>query len=223
VSDYAWIYLWAFSSILYAISRSALLGCCCHLGHLKTSVRWRSSSYILSFLWGTLVSWVDLLKLYLRERTSFSGCRSLSYFWDITVGTWGGIYCEGLASEEERLREYISTSSSSTSLTSSIFTKDHLDGVSREERDGDSEWVGRLGGIGGVKGLGCVGVGRKSIGAGSSTPKGSDADNSISGVSLLGGICSLEWEDRYLGKCPLSKIAWVEWNITFPYVWWINL
>ena len=42
------------------------------------------------------------------------------------------------------------------------------------------------------RGLGYAGVGRKGVGAGSSTPKGSDADNSISGVSLPGGICSLE-------------------------------
>ena len=46
--------------------------------------------------------------------------------------------------------------------------------------------------IGGIEGLGCVGVGGKGVGAGSFTPKGSGADDSISGVSLPGGICSLE-------------------------------
>jgi len=46
--------------------------------------------------------------------------------------------------------------------------------------------------IGGVEGLGYVGVGGKGVGTGSSIPKGSGTDNSISGVSLPGDICSLE-------------------------------
>ena len=218
VSGCAWIYLWAFLSILHAISRSVSLGCCYYSGHLKTFMGWQFSPYILPSLWETLVSWIDLLKPYLRGGTSSPGCGLLPHFWGITVGTWGGVYCERPASGEEGLRECISIS-----LTSSIFTKDCLGSVSEREEDGDSKWVGKLGGIGGVKSLGCAGVSRKDVEAGSFIPKGSGADNSISGVSLLGGICSLEWEDRYLGKCPLSKIAWVEWNITFPYVWWINL
>ena len=113
--------------------------------------------------------------------------------------------------------------SPSMSSTSSIFTDDHLGGVSGGEGDGDSEWVGRLGGIGEVGGLGYTGVGRKGIGAGSSIPKGPGTDDSISGVSLPGGIYSLGWEDGHLGKSPSSKIAWVEQNITFPCVWRINL
>ena len=215
VSDCAWICLQAFSSILHAISGSASPGCRHHSGRLKTSVGWWSSPYTLPSLWGTLVSQIDLLKPYLRGGISSSGCGSLSHFWGITVGTWGGVYCEGPASGGGGLGECI--------LTSSIFTKDRLGSVSRREGDGDSEWVGKLGGIGGVKGLGCPGVGGKSIGAGSSTPEGLGADDSISGVSWPGGICSLGWEDGHLGKCPLSKIAWVEQNIAFPYVWWINL
>ena len=42
-----------------------------------------------------------------------------------------------------------------------------------------------------VKGLGCAGVGGKGVGAGSFTPEDPGADNSISGVSLLRGVCSL--------------------------------
>ena len=49
----------------------------------------------------------------------------------------------------------------------------------------------QIGGIGGVGGLGCAGVDGKGVGAGSSTPKGLGTDNSISGISLPGGICSL--------------------------------
>jgi len=37
-----------------------------------------------------------------------------------------------------------------------------------------------------------TGVGGKGVGAGLSTLKGLGADDSISGVSLPGGICSLE-------------------------------
>ena len=156
VSDCAWICLWAFSSILHAISGSVSPGCHCYSGHLKTSVGWQSSSYTLPSLWGTLVSQIDLLKPYLRGGISSPGCGSLPYFWGITVGTWGGVYCEGPASGGGGLGECISTSS-----TSSIFTEDCLDSVSRGEEDGDSEWVGKLGGIRGVKGLGCPGVGGK--------------------------------------------------------------
>ena len=60
----------------------------------------------------------------------------------------------------------------SISSTSSIFTKDHLGGISREEEDGDSKWVSRLGWTGGAKGLECTSIGRKSIGVDSFTPKG---------------------------------------------------
>ena len=80
VSGCAWICLWAFSSILHAISGSASPGCCRHSGHLKTSVRWQFSPYILPSLWGTLVLWVDLLKPYLREGTSSPGYGSLPCF-----------------------------------------------------------------------------------------------------------------------------------------------
>jgi len=48
------------------------------------------------------------------------------------------MYCEGPTSGG-RLGECISTSSSSISLTSSIFTEDYLGGVSEEEGDGDFE------------------------------------------------------------------------------------
>ena len=41
------------------------------------------------------------------------------------------------------------------------------------------------------KGLGCVDIGGKGIGAGSSTPEGPGTDDSISGVSLPEGVCSL--------------------------------
>ena len=95
-------------------------------------------------LWGPLVSWVDLLKLYLRGGTSSPNCGSLPRFWGITVGTWGGVYCKGPASGGEGLGECISTS-----LTSSIFTEDYLGGVSGGEGDRDSKWVGKLGEIGG--------------------------------------------------------------------------
>ena len=61
-----------------------------------------------------------------------------------------------------------------------------------EEREIEILGVGKLGGIGGVKGLGYAGVGRKGVGVGLSTPKGPGANDSISGVSLPGGICSLE-------------------------------
>ena len=165
------------------------------------------NSFLSGALITTLVSQVDLLKPYLRGGTSSPGCGSLSHFWGITVGTWEGVYCEGPTSEGKGLGECISTSLSLSSSISSIFTKDHLGGVSREEGDGNSEWVGKLKGIGGVKGLGYAGVGGKGIGASSSTPKGSGANNSISGVRLLGGVCSLKWEDGHLGKCPSSKIA----------------
>ena len=49
-----------------------------------------------------------------------------------------------------------------------------------------------MGEIGGVKGLGCTGISGKGVGAGSSIPKGPDTDDSISGVSLPRGVCSLE-------------------------------
>ena len=38
---------------------------------------------------------------------------------------------------------------------------------------------------------GCAGVGEKGVGADLSTPKGPGADDSISEVSLPGGVCSL--------------------------------
>jgi len=60
------------------------------------------------------------------------------------------------------------------------------------QKDRDSEWVGKLGEIGGVKGLGCTGIGGKDIGADSFTPEGLGPDDSISGISLPGGVCSLE-------------------------------
>ena len=82
------------------------------------------------------------------------------------------MYYERPASGEDKLGKYILTSLSLISSTSSIFTKDHLGGVSRGEGDGDSKWVSRLGWTGGVKGLECTSVGRKSIGVDSSTPKG---------------------------------------------------
>ena len=42
-----------------------------------------------------------------------------------------------------------------------------------------------------VEGLECAGVGGKDVRAGSSTPEGPGADDSISGISLPGGVCSL--------------------------------
>ena len=134
MSDCAWICLQAFSSILCTIFRSASPECHCHSGHLRTSVGWWSSLYILPSLWGTLVSWVDLLKSYLRGGTSSPGYRSLLCFWDITVRTWERVYYEGPASGERGLEVCISISSSSISSTSLIFTEDHLDGVSGGEK-----------------------------------------------------------------------------------------
>ena len=112
------------------------------------------------------------------------------------------MYYEGLASEGDRLRKYISISS-----TSSIFIEDHLGSISRGERDRDSEWVDRLGEIGEVRDLGYTSGDEKDIGVSSSIPKGLGANDSISGVSLLGGFFSLEWENGHLGKCPSSKMA----------------
>ena len=159
------------------------------------------------------------------------GCRHHSGRLKTSVGWWSSPYTlpslwGTLVSQIDLLKPYLRGGLGeciSTSSTSSIFTKDRLGSVSRREGDGDSEWVGKLGGIGGVKGLGCPGIGGKSIGAGSSTPEGSGADDSISGVSLIEGVCSLEWDNGHLGKCSSSKIAWVEQNITFPCVWRINL
>jgi len=49
------------------------------------------------------------------------------------------MYYERPASGEDKLGKYILTSLSLISSTSSIFTKDHLGGVSRGEGDGDSK------------------------------------------------------------------------------------
>ena len=97
----------------------------------------------------------------------------------------------GTSFRRRRAWECISTSLSLSSSTSSIFTEDCLGSVSRGEGEGDSEWVGKLGEIGGVEDLGCTGVGGKGVGANSFTPKGPGADDSISGISLPGGVYSL--------------------------------
>ena len=56
------------------------------------------------------------------------------------------MHCERLVLGGDRLEKYISTFLSSTSLTSSIFTENYLDGINGGEGGRDSEWVGRLGG-----------------------------------------------------------------------------
>ena len=137
-------------------------------------------------LWETLVSWVDFLKPYLREETFSLSYGSLPCFWDIIVETWGEVYYERPVLGGDRLGEHILTSS-----TSLVFIKDCLGSISRGEEDRDSEWVSRLGGIGGVEGLGYTGIGEKDIRAGSFIPKGLGANDSISGISLLRGLLSL--------------------------------
>ena len=175
VSGCTWICLWTFSGILRTISGSASPRCRRHSGCLKISVGWRSSPYILPSLWGILVSRVDLLKLYLWGVTSSPGCGCKGP----ALGASGGLGESTLV-----LLSWLSS-------TSSIFTEGRSGGTSEGEGDGDSEWVGKLEGIGGVRGLGCGGASGKGIGAGCQDAN-SKSELSLYSLSALDKENSLE-------------------------------